>query len=575
MADEKQKNGAGFPEEDSNMASDSGLGNLPPLSDFDSQDGGFDSGLPPLGSFDSETNDSDDGGLPPISDIQVETPQPTGGNIKTPPPGFDTTSDTFSSGSSAGTGFQDLAADSDFSPETPDIGPGPGMSADSNMDTPMFDSAFGGGSSGFDSNLQTPAPTQAMETPMFGEGQAPAGGSGFDQGNFAGMDMNMGGGAFDAGTPPPDFSPDTDIQQPVPNGGGPKAKKGNSAVLAIVLLIVGLIGGIAGGPYISGFLPFLPNPMASEMEQLRDKNAKMSQEIRKYENIQKSIDSQGKESGVDKAQLLQELEELTKNLDIAKAQYEEKSGALSKVQDELKIVEDDLSQKNEAFVTAQEQFEELQNETAIIQARQKGLVAEVERLTNYVGQLDDANVRRLATKDALAHNVDRLVIQIKESMPLTPQKYAHSERLAAAEALRDKVADAKWVAPALQNAYTELYLKELEIASCQEYFFARLAVTDEFGNKTKKWAECLMNGNWSVNYRTLDGKNIGIYLNQNSADTPLWDLKEDYPARVKKEIEDSIVASRVEGFEEKVRILAEKELAAQDGTEWQRNFDSL
>ena len=123
------------------MSSDSGLGNLPPLSDFDSKPGvASDSGLPPLSDFDTGT--SDHGGLPPISDIDIQTPEPTGGYVRPAPPGFDSgkkppAEEKFSST----TGFQDLAADSDFSPETPEIGPGPGP--DVNVDTPMFDSAFG------------------------------------------------------------------------------------------------------------------------------------------------------------------------------------------------------------------------------------------------------------------------------------------------------------------------------------------------------------------------------------------------------------------------------------------------
>ena len=50
MADDKQKDNT-----HQDFSSDSGLGNLPPLSDFDSQSGiSSDSGLPPLSSFDSD-----------------------------------------------------------------------------------------------------------------------------------------------------------------------------------------------------------------------------------------------------------------------------------------------------------------------------------------------------------------------------------------------------------------------------------------------------------------------------------------------------------------------------------------
>ena len=199
MADDKKKDN-----KPQDFSSDSGLGNLPPLSDFDSQSGiSSDSGLPPLSSFDSDISrtPSDAGGLPPISDIEIQTPMPTGGNVRPSPPGFGAPKDTFSSGglASSGGGFQDLAADSDFSPETPEIGPGP----DSNVDTPMFDSAFGGGSGGFSAAVDTPAPTQAMETPMFGaSGPLPSGGGGggFGGGDFGGFGGGgAGGGSFGGG----------------------------------------------------------------------------------------------------------------------------------------------------------------------------------------------------------------------------------------------------------------------------------------------------------------------------------------------------------------------------------------
>src|SRR5690606_1120401 len=158
MPDDKQGQ---FPTEDefNNLGdSDSGLGNLPPLSDFDSGDGGDADrgGLPPAGKSSGGI-----GSLPPISDIPLETPQPAGGNIKPTPRSFGDAAEDFDTPTSdldspvpsrSGTGFQDLAADSDFSPETPEIGPGP----DSDIETPMFDSAFGAGGT-FDSSSETPA----------------------------------------------------------------------------------------------------------------------------------------------------------------------------------------------------------------------------------------------------------------------------------------------------------------------------------------------------------------------------------------------------------------------------------
>lgn len=587
MADEKEqgKDASKKGRPDRDISSDSGLGNLPPLSDFDSKSGlgtSSDAGLPPLGGID------DDGGLPPISDIDIETPAPTGGNIRPTPPGFDTPtpSDLFSSGhapldtperSAAGTGFQDLAADSDFSPETPEIGPGPSAGVDSNMDTPMFDSAFGGGDSGFAATVQTPAPTQAMETPIFGGSQGPRGGAqaGFDQGGFGG------GFDFGGGTPAPDFSPDTDMQQPAavaPVPAAPKAAKkgGGNKALAPVLLVAGLVIGIAIGPLVLSFLPFqlpLPNPTQAQLDTANAKIAQLNRDLEEYRKIPKG--NQFTVSPEDLSKLEENIR--TKNAELTEitSRLESVTTDLNDKQTQLAGIQEDIAAKTEEFVTAQEMFEDLQNETAIVQARQKGLLAEVERLTSHVGELEDANLRRVATKEALEHAVDRLVIQIKEGMPLTPEKYAHAQRLAAVEDLRNKVGEAKWVTPALQDAYTALYLKELEIAAANEYFFARIPVTDEFGNRTQKYAECLMQGNWSVKYRTLDGKNIGIFTNLSTPQDPVWGFKEDLPVRVQKAIEEDIVAARVPGWEDKVKVLAQKQLAVQESSALQRNFESL
>lgn len=591
MADD-QRNDSGKKPEEKRLSSDSGLGNLPPLSDFDSQSGlgTSDSGLPPLGSFDSDTaiagdeRISSDGGLPPISDIDVVTPQPTGGNIRPAPAGFESGPfassgpsfmDTPARGNAkpGGSGFQDLAADSDFSPETPEIGPGPG--ADSGMDTPMFDSAFGGGA-GFDVSLKTPAPTQAMETPMFGGSQAPMGGKGMESAGFgAGLDFTGGG------TPPPDFSPDTDLRQPVtpagiPEAGGKKAKKGGggSPMTAVIIGIAALVIGIIAGPYVSGYLP-LPNPQSKQIAEMKKTIDAKDGEIRSLTNIRQNTgNAEISQEKLDK--LRADIESASGELKTAQTNLETTSTQLTEKQTTLQAVEADIAAKNEEFVTAQEMYQDLQNETAIVKARQSGLLAEVDRLTNYVGQLDEANARRIASKEALEHNIDRLIIQIKEGMPLTPEKYSHAARLAAAETLRDKAGEAKWITPELQQGYTDLYLKELEIASKQEYFFAKLPVHDALGNKTDKWCECLMKGNWGVYYRSLDGKSVGVY--QNTAEglsAPVWGVRESLPDTVRAEVEQEVMAARVPDFEAKVRVLAEKQLAMEDGTALQRNFDSL
>lgn len=585
MADEKDKPEENEEKDNLDTPGDSGLGNLPPLSDFDS--GGMDSdgGLPPLGNFDSGGTPSDSAGLPPISDIQVETPQPTGGNVKPQPPGFDSAvTDTFSSGtpgidtpagqtpsegvSPVGSGFQDLAADSDFSPETPEIGPGP----DSNVDTPMFDSAFGGGSgSGFGSG--TGAPTQAMETPMFGQGGGEQ--QGFDAGAFGG-----GGGApdFGGGTPAPDFSPDTDMRAPGGGGGMPASEpaggggRGGSPMILVAAAVIALIIGIVAGPYLSGMLP-LPNPMSERVSELESENTSLSQQLKIAKDNLAKVEDFGGEEGV--TMTPEERDRLREEIVAANEELQEVSGQLETAKGQLSTTKEELATVSDEFVTRQEEFETLRNEFSITQARQRGLIAEVDRLTNQVGELEEADARRVATKEALGHAVDRLYVQVKEGLPLTPEKYDRSARLAAVEELREQVAGAKWVSPALQEAYTSLYLKELAIAQSQEYFYSKIPVIDAYGSRVTKWAECVMNGNHGVSYRTFDGKNIGTFTNTGTGDDPAWGFVEDISPAAKKEIENKIIAHRVEGFEEKIQALAERQMALESDSGFQEAFSSL
>ena len=589
MADEQKRSGEdeSGKRRDDLFGSDSGLGNLPPLSDFDSSSGlSSDSGLPPLSSFDAGT--PSEGGLPPLGDISIETPRPTGGNIKPGAADFDTNTELFSSGSNAfkssGTGFQDLAADSDFSPETPEIGPGP----ESDVDTPMFDSAFGGGA--FDAAVQTPAPTQAMETPLFGAGSAAPT---FDQDAFGGSPF---GGTpspgFGGGTPMPDFSPDTampgaGLGMGMGAGMGPgstavppeKGSQRGALVGFLVGAVIFLIGGIVAGPYVLPSIPMLPDllPPTVKDEAITAQKKEITSleaELKRY----RELPTPDKASPVTKEELDRlkaEIAAKAQELNTVNGQLAETTTAYDNKAKDLRQVEDDISRLNAQFLQTQDEYDALQNETTIVQARQKGLLAEVDRLTNLVGNLEEATARSQATKDALMFAVDRLYVQIKEGIPLTPQKYDHATRIAAVERLREQLQQAPYITPELQNIYTDLYLKELQLASSQEYFFARLIVTDRFGAKYAKWAECLSKGNWAVYYRTLDGKNIGSFENLSGDNTAQWGCNEALAPAVMKQIEEQILASRVPDFAEKVQVLAEKQVAMEDATPLQRAFDSL
>lgn len=561
---DKENNGA----EDAN--NDSGLGNLPPLSDFDSQ-GGLDSdadALPPLGDFESDT--------PGLKNEDDQTPkQPTPEEAA---PSFSSESEASEPietpspipGETGSQGFQDLAADSDFSPETPDIGPGP----DSTLDTPIFDSAFGGRDAGGGGD-QTSTATQAMESPMFED--------------FGG-DMEF--GTPTGATPVPDFSPDTgfgDLNMdaigapaapgpaaPVAASGGPPPKKGVSALWIILIGLIALGVGLIASQPLSAYLGFVPgNPLQKELQDKETTIANLNRQINTLQQLQATPERPADISPERVAELQNEILVRTQELDAVTGQLESTRATLDTQQRELAQVERDLRERTDEVVQAREFLEDLRNETAIVQARQRGLIAEVERLTGYVGELEEANARRVATKEALEHNIDKLLIQVKESIPFTPAKYNYAERLATVEELREKADQAMWVTPELQNEYTALHLKENELARANDYFFARIPVTDRYGHRELTWAECLMRGNWGVYYRTLDGKNIGSYENVGESGTPRWGFKENLPEEVQKSIEAYIVHARVPDFEGQIQVIAERELADEDDTQWQLIYSSL
>lgn len=597
-----------------------GDSNLPPLSDFDSADSesglppmsGLESdtetdadqeqteqgesatpqeeetsssGLPPLSSLDSDFDQEDQessGGLPPISDINVQTPDPSGRGPQHSPMEFGDESafDTPSTEESKldtpepeSTGFQDLAADSDFSPETPEIGPGP----DSDIDTPMFSSAFGGADdSTFGDTIDTPAPapTQAMETPMFETSESPTTGEGmgFDEGAFG---DDIGG---EGGTPVPDFSPDT--QAPTSEEHVTKVDRGGrggggvGTGLLVGGIIVGILLGIAGGAALRSFVEFgfLPNPM---QEQLDTANRTIQEQQGTIQRLSQRPEGQPIDPQ-EIERLRGEIEALNSQISQGTTELEQITAQIQNAQQNLRLVNQDIAAKNEEYIEAQEDLEELQNQLAIDRARRDGLQAENERLTELVGELEDANGRRVATKDTLEHSLNRLVVQIREGLPLTPEKFSRQNRLVAAQQLQAKVESANWVTPEVLEEYTGLYLKELAIAESNEYFFAKIPVQDNLGATYQRWAECLMNGNHNVYFRTLDGKHVGVFQDVSFGQgPPEYAFDQSIPNDLRREVNAAIRAARPDDFEEKVAVLEAKEGILRTKGPFERIFSSL
>jgi hypothetical protein len=528
---------------------DSGFGNLPPLSDFD----------------------SGDGGLPPIVDIKVDTPAVRPSDLDTPEssPAVDTSGGGFDTPAPGGLGFQDFAADSDFSPETPDIGPGP----DSDIETPMFDSAFGGNTDDFSTPGGTPAPTQAMETLMFETGGQVGSGIGFDNDAFGAPTPDTGG------TPIPDFSPDTvmNAATPPPNyaaGGGGGGGGTSKGVLAIVAVIAIVIGAALGGYFSPSMdLNFIPNPPKEKAE--NDAKTQISAKNSEIGKLNKQIEDLNIQLTDGNIYSQEKIDEL-------KADYERYTSGIETTQNEIAQATQDLADakktldaRNDAIAAAQTQLEKAMKDEAISQARNQGLRAENAQLVNNVGELEDANARRQATLDTLIHNVNLLDVQIQGSSPLAPQRFSHKSRINKVAALKSKVSSAKWVTPQLLNEYTDLYIAELGIASSREYFFAKIPIHDSLDIQYEKWAECLMNGNWSVYYRTLDGTYVGTYENTSPSGAPKYAFREDLPESMKSDISAQLSAARPDDYDAKYKILMGKEAIHDNETNLQKKFSSL
>lgn len=566
------------------------LENLPPLSEFESSEGsGSDSGLPPLGGKEEPFS-----GLPPISDIPVETPVPTGGAIKPPPSSIETggrgrqtprpsapdtpvsdsafdTPTLTPAGGRKGTGFQDLGTDSDFTPETPDIGIAP----ESEGETPMFDSSFGALSDA------ATTPTQSMETPIFGATPQPGGRrSGFDDDAF--------GGGFGAapGTPVPDFSPDTAAptqpSTPPPVSAGPPSgraapgRKGMGVagvLVSIVLLIVGLAVGILLGPMVSHNMRGMPmNPWKTELEQAQSQLSLLRNENEGYKRQIAEFMQQPPDQMTLTPEELDALRQQKADLTAEVAAVMEE---LQSRRNELSEIERDIELKSEDYLRAEQEYEDLVNQTSITMARRDGLLAEVDRLQSQVGLLEDADQRRIKTKEALEHAIDLLAITIREGIPLTPEKYSHAARVAAVEQLKAKASAANWVDPELVREYTALYRAELEVARSREYFFAKVPTRDRFGTDRDVWAECVMNGNWSVYYRTIDGKNVGIYQNVAESGAPRYEFVQALPPELLREVEATVQALRVKDYDQRIQTLADKQTLTETKTAAQKIYDSM
>jgi hypothetical protein len=84
-----------------------------------------------------------------------------------------------------------------------------------------------------------------------------------------------------------------------------------------------------------------------------------------------------------------------------------------------------------------------------------------------------------------------------------------------------------------------------------------------------------MNGNWSVYFRTLDGKQVGIYERVAGSKPARYSFRQFLDSGVAKQVEQEVIAARVPDYEEKINSLAQREVLMDNKSGVQRVFDSL
>ena len=368
---------------------------------------------------------------------------------------------------------------------------------------------------------------------------------------------------MNAATPPPNYA--------AGGGGG----GGSSKVLVIVAALVALVIGAAAGGYFSpGMdLDFIPNPPRDEA--VAQGKADVAKAQGTISSQKEEIAEMRKILELDITMSTQDVKDRIAQIADLNAQIETASNENMKMQQELADAKKMLDARNDAIAAAQTQLEKAMKDEAISQARNQGLRAENAQLVNNVGELEEANARRQATLDTLIHNVNLLDVQIQGSSPLAPQRFSHKSRTNKVAALKSKVSSAKWVTPQLLNEYTDLYIAELGIASSREYFFAKIPIHDSLDVQYEKWAECLMNVNWSVYYRTLDGTYVGTYENTSPSGAPKYAFREDLPESLKSDISAQLSAARPDDYDAKYKILMGKEAIHDNETNLQKKFSSL
>ena len=119
--------------------------------------------------------------------------------------------------------------------------------------------------------------------------------------------------------------------------------------------------------------------------------------------------------------------------------------------------------------------------------------------------------------------------------------------------LKNELDNSKWVRPELLEEYTQLYLEELQIATQEKYFIAKIPLVEK-KKEVKKWAECVSIGSQLAYFETLDRTFTGVCRNTNpEGPVPRYEFIVELPRTELMEIRDIMAQYRPEDYEQRIR----------------------
>ena len=329
-----------------------------------------------------------------------------------------------------------------------------------------------------------------------------------------------------------------------------RPSKGRGFLKTILTVVIGIAIGGAAMYFGAPMLNILVKPGADRTVGPMIGPEKLQQEI---ENLNRKLDGYTVLGAVDKIKA--EQDELRK-----RQQAQGEMGELeNKLRDALDKEEEydaltrDLENLNEKVASSQEAFEMSSRQIAEGDSRLRGLRTEIARFEDQVGKLAVADARRQAVKATLLRDVEQLIVQIQKSIPLVPSEYRKQARIDRARKIRDELESSNWVRPEVLEEYTQLYLEELQMATQENYFIAKLPLVEK-KKEVMKWAECVSIGNRLTYFETLDRKFTGVCRNANpEGAVPRYELLVDLPRADLMEVRDIMAQFRPEHFEERIR----------------------